>query len=310
MKKSKSLKSTKKEQRQDAFPHALAVFFTHFLFFSSNAVVKKQSFRNVCIEPTPRGKRQRQPSIDQFLPSNDLVGVWMPAISSKRANLKAATRSLPDPSIHTARVTLERERCPLSPPYEPPASQQPQEHFSLTLSLGSNTEDESSIDHEHEPQYAQLLQHQQDPYQQLPFVSLHQDKRASENLLPQPDASAAAICSAALVPDGQLASAGALLPASSTSATGLHASQSLFSLSSPPSSFVAMSPNSSVSSVYMSSNIAPKSPVCSSQLSSAQNNQSEVSQPQLTKVAPLLPHFASPQVVLGTARLCSAVASL
>jgi hypothetical protein len=281
-------------------------------FFDSKSSVanKNPNVRKTGSLPTPLAKRQRQPSLDQFLPSHDLVGVWLPAASSKRAKAKAVAKVSAELPIHRAPVTLECARCPPSPPREQHASQQPQDHFSLTLSLGSNTEDECFINHEQEQQYEpQLGQHRHEQWtdqQQSCLPTLQVEPTFGHfvpelTVLPERHAAPTEVAGSVFASDRRPTSAGSPLLNSSSSSACIHASQSLFSLSSPPSIFSALSSNSSFSSSHGSSNAAHYPLSSCHQLSPPHSNQCDDSHPQST----MLP-YASGQVVPGavTSYLC------
>ncbi len=131
---------------------------------------KKPNVRSASTVITPLGKRQKQPSIEQYLPSHDLVGVWLPAASAKRENSNSGTKKVSQPSIYETLVIAECERHPPSPPKEHPSSQHTQDYFSLTLSLGSNTEDDSVIDQELEQQCVHEVHQPDTVLQQQPSL--------------------------------------------------------------------------------------------------------------------------------------------
>jgi hypothetical protein len=140
--------------------------------FHASATVnnKKPNGRSASTVIPPLGKRQKQPSIEQYLPSHDLVGVWLPAASAKRENSNSGTKKVSQPSIYETLVTAECERHPPSPPKEHPSSQHTQDYFSLTLSLGSNTEDDSVIDQELEQQCVHEVHQPDTVLQQQPSL--------------------------------------------------------------------------------------------------------------------------------------------
>jgi hypothetical protein len=280
---------------------------------SSNAALHNSSVRNLeRVKEKACGKRQRQPSLDQFLPSHDLIGVWVPARASKRANSKAGAITSPILSICVDRATIHCQHLSPSPPREQPQfTQRGQDHFSLTLSLGSSTEDDCYVDHDQEQQpqdlrdvpsvdqQHELVPWQQPPCQQTPpgkcFVEYTQPVQA----FPDPDVtSKAVICRTGFELDRLRVDAGlsSLLSSSSSTVNATVASPASSSLLSCCSAF---SPIPSCHSMVDGTAIARNSPSCSDQHPASRSTQSEFSSLQFTDAATPLPHVAPGQVVLG-----------
>lgn len=275
----------------------------------SNAALLNSSVRNVeRVKEKACGKRQRQPSLDQFLPSHDLIGVWVPARASKRASSKAGAIISPIPSICVDRATIHCQHRSPSPPREQPQfTQRGQDHFSLTLSLGSSTEDDCYVDHDQErqpqdlrdvpsvgQQHELVQQGQQPPCRQTPPAKCFAEHRQPVEAFPDPDVtSTAVICRTGLRVDTGLSS---LLSFSSSTVNATVASPASSSLLSCCSAF---SPISSCHSMVDRTAIARNSPSCSDQHPASRRTQSEFSSLQFTDAATPLPHVASGQVILG-----------
>jgi hypothetical protein len=230
-------------------PLLMLQHFIRLTCFHASATVnnKKPNVRSASTVITPLGKRQKQPSIEQYLPSHDLVGVWLPAASAKRENSNSGTKKVSQPSIYETLVTAECERHPPSPPKEHPASQHTQDCFSLTLSLGSNTEDECVIDHELEQQCVHEVHQPETALQQQPSLP------------------------------------------------------TLFPISSQPSSFSALLPDSTTPPMGVSAAFESDARSCSHQSWPPHKNQHDASHPQYAAAALLSP-VASGHIVLGIFR--------
>jgi hypothetical protein len=268
----------------------------------------------------PLGKRQKQPSIDQFLPSgtpgdrthtrqlpppqHDLAGVWLPARASKRTSSKVtATIASSTSSNRTCHADRECERISSPLDEQPQHSQPAEDRFSMTLSLGSNTEDEWFSDQQPERQSQDFVEplHQQN--HDGPFQPTHVTKHAPERLQPvnafsEPEIAAPEISCSRLAPDGLRLNSGSSFLESTSSATAKASSAS----SSPPSNSCAYPLNSSISSAFASSDVSRKAPFCSHHISANYASRSECSQSQIRAV-PAASLFAPGQIVLGN-QLC------
>jgi hypothetical protein len=322
MKKSKASKYLKKEQRLAIFPERKQQYFNFLIHIccSSIAISKKSSVRNACAMIVPPGKRQKQPSINQFLPSgtagdrahmrelpppqHDLAGVWLPARASKRASSNVTTAiAFSNSSNRTCHVDRERERFSHPLDEQPQHSQPAEEHFSMTLSLGSNSEDECLSDQQSGRQSQDFVEpqpeHQQnhhDPSQSQQLMKhspeLFQPRNAcSEPEIAETEISCSRHAAAALLlnPDPSLLE-------STSSATATFTSPASSSL---PSNGCDFSPSSSISFMLASSDVSRKSPSCSHHIDASHTSRSECTQSQMIPF-PAVSLFASGQIVLGT----------
>jgi hypothetical protein len=271
----------------------------------------------------PLGKRQKQPSIDQFLPSgtpgdrthtrqlpppqHDLAGVWLPARASKRTSSKVTATIASSTSLNRmchADRECERISSPLDE--QPQHSQPAEDRFSMTLSVGSNTEDEYFSDQQPERQSQGFVEPQPGHQQNHddPFQPTHVTKHAPECLQPvnafsEPEIAAPENSCSRFAPDGLRPNSGSSILESASSATAKLASPASSSL---PSNGCASSLNSSISSTFASSDVSRKAPSCSHHISANYTSRSECSQSQISAV-PAASLFASGQIVLGT-QLC------
>ena len=313
MQKSKSKNQLKKEERS-APPPFINILVHPRLFIPSLNVPDKRTSSAINTSASalqtvpPLSKRQKQPSIHQFLPSHDLVGVWVPARTSKRARSDLATTC---PFVDASRVTLKCRSSPPSPlsaPHEQlRVSQEVQDHFSLTLSLDSNTEDECIIDNEHghDQQVSQELQpahqlrqehlEQQGPPQPPTQVELSPENIQPLQMLLKPkveSAEASRACSS-------LARVGLHMHVDSSLALSSSATLVSSSSSSFPSSGTALSRSTLCSSMADSSTIAGNSFPCSHPVSAPNPHHLLRSQPQVQALTPPVPIFTRGLVVLG-----------
>jgi hypothetical protein len=271
----------------------------------------------------PLGKRQKQPSIDQFLPSgtpgdgtharelpppqHDLAGVWLPARASKRTSSKVtATIASSTSSNRTCHADQECEMISSPLDEQPQHSQPAEDRFSMTLSLGSNTEDEWFSDQQPEQQSQGFIgpqpghQHDHDGPFQPTHVTKHAPERLqSVNAFSEPQIAAPEIFCSRLAPDGLSPNSGSSFLESTSSATAKLASPVS---SSPPSNGCASPLNSSISSTFASSDVSRKAPSCSHHIPANYACRSECSQSQISAVA-AAPLFAPREIVLGT-QLC------
>jgi hypothetical protein len=279
----------------------------------SNVALRNSSARNVeNFKEKGCTKRQRQPSLDQFLPSHDVIGVWIPARASNRASSKIRTAASSIPSVCVDHVAIDCRRCSPSPPHEQPRSaKQGQDHFSLTLSLGSSTDDDCCVDRERVQQTQalvdvssgsqehELVPSQQPPCQQKPPAKCCIEYMQPVQVFPVPHEKFLA----GFEPDGWMVEPGLSSLLSSISctvnATVASPSSTLLSCSS------AFSPISSCHSMVDSKATARNSPSCSYQDASSCRIQSVLSLPQFTHAATALSHVASGQTVLGAPPLFS-----
>jgi hypothetical protein len=269
---------------------------------SSVDVPKKANIRNSHAGlPVTFQKRQRQPSLDQFLPSHDLTGAWMPARASKRLSSNRTDVNSLAPSIAADCVARD---CQPSPPRAQPVVSDHSEHlFSLTLSLGSNTDDECCKEDELEQQVldshelrVEYAQHLRAPALQLPRHPMPQANRCTEYFKPeqsfhQHDAASAEICVTGLEPVALPVHAASWSIASS-STTSLNGTVASLPSSYLPGSHHALSPISSCHSIADSRVVALLS--CSTL-----KNQSEHNIIQYSDAANVSPHLAAGHIVLG-----------
>ncbi len=176
----------------------------------------------------------------------------------------------------------------------------------MTLSVGSNTEDEYFSDQQPERQSQDFVEPQPGHQQNHddPFQPAHVTKHAPECLQPvnafsEPEIAAPENSCSRLALDGLRPNSGSSILESTSSATAKLASPASSSL---PSNGCASSLNSSISSTFASSDVSRKAPSCSHHISANYTSRSECSQSQISAV-PAAALFASGQIVLGT-QLC------